>query len=285
MLLRLPALWLALATSALAAPIDDAIELFKAKKYPEAREALEKVTAAEPKNAVAASYLGQTLLRRGDPKSLDDAMPWLEKATQLDPKNPEYLFIYGTAQLQAAQKNTSLSAASKGREALEKAVALKPDYLNAREALFQYYTRAPFFAGGSSSKAAAQLAEIRKYDSDRALSMDVTQKVGDKDFTAAFKLLDAAIAKSPDNYSYLYSYGRTASISGLNLETGLKYLQKCLTLTPPTPVSPTHSDAWNRIGSLQEKLRKPAEARVAYESALKINPNNKQAAEALAKLK
>lgn len=281
---RFPTLWLALAASAVAAPIDDAIELFKAKKFPEARAAFETITSAEPKNAVAASYLGQTLLRRGDPKATDDALPWLEKATILDPTNPTYLFQYGGAQLQLAQKNTSLSAASKGREAMEKAVALKPDYLDAREALFQYYTRAPFFAGGSSSKAAAQLEEIRKRNPDRAVSLDVTTKVNAKEYSAAFKVLDAALAKNPTDYNLLYAYGRTAAVSDLNLAAGLANLQKCLSLTPG-PSSPNHSNVWNRIGNLQEKLKKPAEARAAYETALKLDANNKQAADALGKLK
>jgi tetratricopeptide (TPR) repeat protein len=278
-------LFVTLAAAASAAPIDDAIALFNAKKFPDARVAFEKITAAEPANAVAASYLGQTLLRRGDPKAADDAVPWLEKATTLDPKNPAYFFTYGVAQLQLAEKNTSLSSASKGREALEKAITLNPDYLDAREALFRYYSRAPFFAGGSSAKAATQVEEIRKRDPDRGIILSVNSKVDDKDYAGAFKILDDTIAKTPDHYLALYTYGRTVAISGLNLPLGLARLQQCLKLTPPSPAAPSHSNAWNRIGNIQEKLKQPAEARTAYETALKLDPNNKPAADALAKLK
>lgn len=273
------------AASSPAAPLDDAIALYKEKRFPEARVAFEKLAAAEPANATAAHYLGQTLLRRGDAKALDDAAPWLEKAVALDPQNATYLFNYGAAQLQLARKNTSLTSASKGREALEKAVALKPDYLDAREALFQYYTQAPFFAGGSSSKAAAQLEEIRKRDADRAILLSVGSKVTAKDFASAFRLLDDALVKQPDNYTALYYYGRTAAISELNLATGLAHLKKCLTLPPPGPASPTHSHVWNRIGNLHEKLKHTAEARTAYETALKLDSTNKPAADSLAKLK
>ena len=79
--------------------------------------------------------------------------------------------------------------------------------------------------------------------------------------------------------------GRTASISGENLARGLACLRECLKQEPPTPASPTHSNVWQRIGNLEEKLQHPAEARTAYETALKLDPNNRQAADALGKLK
>jgi predicted Zn-dependent protease len=50
---RTLALALLLPAAALAGPLDDAIALYHAKQYPEARAALEKLTAAEPKNAAA----------------------------------------------------------------------------------------------------------------------------------------------------------------------------------------------------------------------------------------
>ena len=62
-------------------------------------------------------------------------------------------------------------------------------------------------------------------------------------------------------------------------------LKKCLALEPTSPAQPTHSNVLNRIGNLQEKLGHPAEARAAYESALKLDPGNKQAAAALAALR
>lgn len=281
----LPVLLLALASLARATDLDDAVALYKEKKYPEARVALEKITAAEPQNASAAYHLGLTLLRRNAPKSLDEAVPWLEKAATLEPKNTLYLFDCGGAMLQLARKNTSLSAASKARELLEKAVVLKPDYTDAREALYQYYSQAPFFAGGSNAKAKVHLEAIRQYDPDRATVLTIIAKANAKDFAAAFKICDEVLAKDPDNYTAHYQYGRTAAVSDLNLANGLVHLQKCLTLTPPNASSPPHTHVWNRIGNLHEKLKHPAEARTAYETALKLDPGNKQASDALAKLK
>jgi len=288
MLPRLPTLAFAvavhLATPAFAAPLDDAIALYKEKKYPDARAALEQIIAAEPTNAAAAYYLGMTLLRRGDAKAFPDGVPWLEKAATLEPTNARYLADYGGASMQLAGQVTSLSAATKGRDAMEKSLKIDPTNLDAREGLYQFYTKAPWPLG-SSSKAQIQLDGIRKLNPDRATTLSVMLKVEDKDFAAAFKLLDGILAKNPDDYTALYHYGRTAAISGLNLATGLTCLQKTLTLTLPGPASPKPTDAWNRIGNIEEKLSHPAEARTAYETALKLDPNNKQAASSLAKLK
>jgi tetratricopeptide (TPR) repeat protein len=277
---------LALATLARAGapPLDQAIALYDAKRYPEARAALERVLAAEPNNAEACYYLGETLLCRGDANALDDAVPWLEKALKLDPNNPSYLADFGGASIELAEKHTSLSAAVKGRDALEKAVALEPDNLEARTGLMQFYERAPWPLG-SSAKAAAQLEEIRRRDPDRALVLMVVARANAQDYAGAFKLCDEVLARRPDDYNALYQYGRTAAASGQNFERALACLKKCLTLPVPGPSAPTYSSVWHRIGLLQERFGHPAEARAAYETAFKLDQANKPAAEALARLK
>ncbi|MEO5960550.1 MAG: tetratricopeptide repeat protein [Opitutaceae bacterium] len=276
---------LGVASLATASPeLDSAIGLYEAKQFPDARLALEKIVASEPKNAAACYYLGQTLLRRADPKSLDEAAPWLEKATQLDPANAKFLADYGGASLLLAAKNTSVSAATKGRDAMEKSLKLDPTSIDARIGLMQFYQRAPWPLG-SSAKAAAQLEEIRKLDPDRATVLSVTTKTAAKDYAAAFKICDEALAKRADDYLALYHYGRTAALSGQNLPRGLSCLQKCAAMPEPGGPSPRHSDVWNRLGNIQEQLAHPAEARTAYETALKLNPANAAAAESLAKLK
>jgi len=264
--------------------LDDAIALFQSKQYPAARAAFEAIAKAEPRNASACYYLGLTLQRRGDEHAIDEAAPWLEKAVQLEPNNPVYLAEFGGLSMVLAQKNTSYTAASKGREAMEKAVQLNPENLDARQGLFEFYEQAPWPLG-SSAKASVQLGEIQKRDPVRALALSVRLKTDVKDYAGAFKICDDVLATNPNDYMALYHYGRTAALSGEHLVRGLESMKKCLTLSPPSPASPKPTNVWNRIGLIYEKLGHMTEARAAYATAVQLDATNRQAGDALAKLK
>jgi tetratricopeptide (TPR) repeat protein len=277
------ALALALTFSAArAASLSEAIALYDAKKYPEAGAALAKITAAEPKNAAASYYYGMTLRRRGDNTALDDAVPWLAKAAELEPNNATYLADYGGSALQLAGKTRSLSGANRGRDAMIRSLELNPDNLQAREGLMQFYSQAPWPVG-STSKAYAQAEEIRKRDPIRGLTALITLKSGEKKYADATELCESALKQNPDNYLALYQIGRLASTTGENLDRGLVTLRRCLELTPP-PNQPGHSGAHFRIGVILEKKGDKPAARVAYEAALKLDPRMKLALDALAKL-
>ncbi len=265
--------------------LDDALALIKSKRILEARDVLQKLVVTEPTNASAWHELGLVWKARRDNTAYEEAVRCLEKAVELDPKNADYLADYGGTAMELADRTRSISAANKGRDAMEKALTLDPDNLDAREGLFQFYLQAPFFVGGSNSKAAAQLEEIRRRDPDRAVALEVLTKAKAKDYSAAFQLCENALGKSPDNYTALYQYGRTASVSGQNLDRGLECLKKALTIEPPHPASPTHSNIWYRIGEIERKRGNAAGARSAYASALKLDANNHQASAALGQLK
>jgi tetratricopeptide (TPR) repeat protein len=266
------------------ADLKSAVALFESRQYPDARVALEKIVAAEPNNATACHYLGRVLIARNDQTAFAEGLKWLARAAELDPGNAIFLGIYGGASLQHAGRTSSFSAATKGRDAMEKAIAIDPGYLDAREGLFQFYLRAPWPLG-SAAKAAAQLEGIRQHDPDRATALEISSKAAAKDYPAAFRLCDAALEKNPDNYIVLYQCGRTAAISGSELERGLTCLQRCLGLEPPTPASPTHTHVWHRIGTIQEKLGRVDDARAAYQAALRLDQGNRPASDALARLK
>lgn len=285
MIPRFSLLVLALGTPALAAPMDEAEALFKTGKFPEARAAFEAIATADPQNAAACSYLAQAIVRSGSgPKALDEALPWMEKAATAAPNDPAILSSYGRLCMELAGIHTSISSARKGRDALEAAIKLKPEDLEAREILYAYYTQAPWPLG-SSSKAAAQLEEISKRDPRRGAALSINTKVHDKDYAAVFKLCDDLLAKDPNDWFALFHYGRTAAISGQNLKQGLASLQKYLALAPTAANAPKPANIWGRIGNIDEKLGDSAGARSAYETALQLEPKNKSVAAALANLK
>jgi tetratricopeptide (TPR) repeat protein len=263
--------------------VDEAKALVKAKRYPEARAALESIVAAEPNNAAALHELGLVCRLNNKPNAHEEALKHLARAIQLEPNNATFLGNYGGTSLEYAGRARSYSAATKGRDAMEKAIALNPDYVEARVGLYHFYRQAPWPLG-SSAKAAVQLEEIRKRDPEQATALSVLAKVAAKEYPAAFQLCEDVLAKKPNDYVAMYQYGRTASMSGQNLDRGLALLQRCLEIDPPSPTTPTHSHVWQRIGRLHEKRSEPELARAAYESALKLDPSNKSAADALAKL-
>ncbi len=253
------------------------------RHYPQARAAFQAFVGRHPNHAAACHELGLLWRMRVDDEAFKEAVKWLGRAAELEPTNARYVGDYGGTSLQLASRTRSVSAATKGRDAMERAIALDPDYLDAREGLYEFYRRAPWPLG-SASKANAQLAEIKKRDPDRALLLSVNAKVAARDYDGGFKICEEMLARKPNDYTALYYYGRTASVSGRNLEQGLYSLQKCLTLVPPTPASPSHSNVWHRIGNVLEKLGRIDDAKSAYESALKLDAANTQAASSRARL-
>jgi tetratricopeptide (TPR) repeat protein len=144
------------AGSVQASVMAEAIDLYKARRYAEAQTAFEKVIAAESNNAGAAYYLGDLALMRDAPQ---EAVKWLAKATSLDPKSSEYFRALGDAYGLSAQRAdffSKLGLALKSHEAYERAVALAPDNIEARYALFNYCRQAPAIAGGGMDQARIQ---------------------------------------------------------------------------------------------------------------------------------
>jgi len=90
---------------------------------------------------------------------LDAAADWLGKAVRLEPANSAYLADYGDACLSLARRSDSLTLAVRGRDALERAVALDPGALATREGLARFYSEAPFPLG-DDARALAQAEAV-----------------------------------------------------------------------------------------------------------------------------
>ena len=250
------------------------------------------------------------------------AVPLLEKCVAAEPGNSKFHQWLGRALgLQAAQ-NGILSGALSVRRVkaeLEKAIELDALNLEARQDLAIMYRAAPGFLGGSNAKAAEQVRFIRQHDPALASQLDGDFLFADKkweaalaayqesarlhprpmiqvrislvyqnkeDWTQAFAALDRALALDPNFPFALYQVGRTAALSGLQLDRG----EKCLRTYIAMPVredleNPSLAAAHFRLGNILEKKGDRSVARSEYETALAIDPKQKLAREALAKLK
>ncbi|HKI05021.1 MAG TPA: tetratricopeptide repeat protein [Thermoanaerobaculia bacterium] len=293
------------------------IQLYDGRRYEEARKFFEPWAAKNPKDAEAAFYLGRTLLglRKSEP-----AAEWLEKATALAPRRSDYFLWLGRAYGQAALEANVLrqpGLAKKTRAAWEKAVALDPANLDARDSLITFYLEAPGIMGGSVDKAKEQAAEIRKRDAVRGRLALVNIAFDQKDMATAERELKAAIQEAPadsrprvslslfyqsqekwgaafdtlenllkadpDNYDALYQIGRAAALSGQRPDRGEECLKRYLG-HPPGPQSAPLANAHFRLGQVYEKKGSKPQARAEYQAALKLDPSLKEAKAALAKL-
>lgn len=281
-----PVVMLGLLVSTLqAAPnFEQAVGLFQAKKYPEAHAAFEDIATAEANNAEARFYLGVLASRRGDNT---EAIRRLEEAVALNPQASKYFLELGGAYGNAAAKAglfSKLEFAKKCQNALETAVRIDPNSLEARNGLVSFYRSAPTFAGGGMSKAYEQAEEIRKRDALMGASVIGQLYLSEKKIDQAFSLYEETLRGHPDSYTLLYAIGRAAAQTGQHLDRGEQTLRRCLELTPGKN-DPGYAPVHWRLGNIAEKRGQPAAARAAYEAALKADPGFTQAKDSLAKLK
>jgi tetratricopeptide (TPR) repeat protein len=264
-----------------ASDFDQAVALFQAKHFPDARAAFEKLAAKEPQNAPVHYYLGRIALDRDD---ADNAIDELEQATADDPKNSDYAFWLGSAYGVYARQHNSISKACKCRDAFLRAVELNPDNIEARAALATFYRMSPWFIGGSMDKAHAQADEIKKRDPLRGAQIEGEICIAEKKYDDAFNAFEGLLKDHPGQIAALYQIGYIAATTGQRLDRGEAALKEYLTHTP-SDTQPSLAYAHYRLGNIYQKKAEPDAARKEYQAALALDPQLKQAANALDDLK
>jgi len=261
----------------------------------------------------------QELMRR---QEFAAAVPLLEKCVAADQGNSKFHQWLGRALgLQAAQNGiaSSLLSIRKVKAELEKAIALDGLNLEARQDLAILYRALPGLLGGSNAKAEEQVAFIRRHDPAIAAQLDGDFLAGEKKYEAAlaaydesarlhprpiiqvrislvhqqrkawdqaFAALDQALAMDASYPFALYQIGRTAALSGQQLDRGEKCLRTYLAMPLREELeNPSLASAHFRLGNILEKKGDAAGARSEYETALQIDPKQKEARAALVKLK
>jgi tetratricopeptide (TPR) repeat protein len=257
---------------------------------------------------------GRAAMARADAGA---AATLFEKAVAQNPKSAEAHYLLGTAygsQAQQASIFGQASLAAKTKDEFEKAVALDPNLLDARYGLVEFYAMAPGIVGGSYEKAFAQAAEIKKHDplmAHRAAAFIYThqQKMDDarneylaevrefpksarahidlgvsyilaKNYKAAADEFETAASVEPAYMPVHFRLGQASVITNSNYARGEESLRKYLAYTPK-PDEPSQARAHYWLGQIFEKQGKKAEAKASFATSLKLNPNQKDVAEAL----
>lgn len=244
----------------------DGVALFEQHKYAEAKKVLSEVVAREPGNAEAHAYLALVFLNFV--RDTDQAVEHLQQAVKLADGNAKYHNWLGACYGRKAATSgvfKAMSAASKCRAEFERAVALDPNYTEARFSLLQYYLNAPGIAGGSVAKAkeqAAALARIKPYQGALAFG---TIAEYEKQPARAEESYRQAIAAEPSNgdaYNQLgYFFLRQN-----RPKDALAQFRRLVELAPDQANSyDSLADGYVADGSVDEALE-------SYKKALTIDP-------------
>jgi tetratricopeptide (TPR) repeat protein len=293
------------------------ILLFEAGKFREAKTVFEPAYRTNNRDAAAAFYLGRIAMEE---RHHDKAADYFEAATKLDPKNSTYFLWLGRAHGREAQSANVLrqpGLAKRTKAAWERAIELDPDNLDARSDLIQYFVQAPGFVGGSMEKALEQAEEIRKrnalrgylelgalYEREKKLAdaekayLGAAKEKSDRHvgeyrlglfyqstgaYDKAFELFEKMVAANPSEFGALFQIGKTGAMSGQRLDRAVSALEAYLQTTPGRN-DPSLAAAHWRLGMVHEKRQDRQRAKTEYETALRLDPTFKQAAESLKKL-
>jgi len=294
------------------------VKLLEAGHPEEARKIFAGYAAKNPGDADAALYLGRAYLALHKSST---AVEWLEKAAALAPASSDKQRWLGEGYGLQAEEASLFSApglAKKAKAAFDKAVALDPANLDAREDLIEFYLQVPGILGGSVDKAKEEAAEIRKRDSfrgrvamaqvflhqkdtagaERELKAAVTESPADakarlalgqlyannQRWPEAFDSVEAILKTDPNNWLALYAIGRNGAVSGQHLDRAEECLKRYLGHTPALhepPLANTHF----RLGMVYEKKGDKAKARAEYQEAVRLDPKLEDAKKALEKVK
>jgi predicted Zn-dependent protease len=307
--------------AAQSSPLDAGIAHYNARRWSEAHVAFAAAVKAQPTSDAAAYWYGKALMAEDKPSDAEDQFA---RATQLNPRSSEYqLWLARAIGLQAQRASVIRQPflARRTKSAIDKAVALDADNIDAREMRWEFYTQAPGFMGGGEDKAREEAAEIMRRNRYRGQFVALNAAGRAKDQAGVERVLKAMTAEFPDsvlpmgNYAgwladkgraseafaaveafqkrrpsdpvALYHLGRVAAISGQQLDRGTEALKRYLTVAPP-PTSnlvPTLSSAHFRLGNIAEKRGDKGTARAEYETAVQLDARNMSAKKALAALK
>jgi tetratricopeptide (TPR) repeat protein len=286
-------------------------------RHPDARATVQQLATGG--GARGGFFAGCLLL---DAERFSAAADEFERVVKADDRNPVAHFFLGRAygeQAQRANVFKQASLARKTKSALDRAVQLDPDYVDARQGLVEYYSQAPAIAGGSKEKARAQVEEIRRRNAYRGGFLSASLHLREKNVDAAvrewqglttqfadsggawvtlawnlaqrrraddaFATLDR-MARTTPSLAMLaqYTTGRLSAEFGLQLDRGEQALRRYLTHTP-RPGEPALANAHWRLGAIHERRGQKDSARAEYRTALSLDAKLAGARDALAKLR
>lgn len=249
---------------------------------------------------------GRRLMQAGDASRAEKQF---ERAIALEPTVGEYHLWLGNAvgfQARDASVVRQPFLARRIKAAYEKAVALDPSLLDAREGLIQFHLLAPGVMGGDRAEARRQQQEIARRNPMRGHLAQANISWRDRDTVATERALRAAVAAAPDsampvmmlgsrlgswqrnaeafaaleqylarhpaNTAVRYQFGRLAALTGDRLPEAERHLRALLDgpAWESMPWMPSRAVVQARLGDVLRRQGRKDDARSAYQAALSL---------------
>jgi tetratricopeptide (TPR) repeat protein len=292
---------------------------YEASDYAKAIQALQVAAATEPQNGDVQLLLAKSFLEL---QQHDAAIKSAERAVAIDPQNSIYHEWLGRAYGDKADHGSwfsAISLAKKTRKEFETAVQLDARNYSARQALIEFDCSAPGIVGGGEEKALPQIRQLAEMDAAEGHYAAGNCRRQKKDFAAADEEFTKALESHPKSAELIFDIGDYAAKRGQAerllavADAGERvapgdprggfYRGVALVLKKENPGEaerllreyaknapvrsgyprPAAAHAW--LGRLFEDLNNTEEASKEFESALKLDPKNKMAQEALKRLR
>ena len=280
---------------------------------------MQAAAAKDPQNADVQLLLAKSYLEL---QQHDAAIKSAERAVAIDAQNSIYHEWLGRAYGEKADHASwfsAISLAKKTRKEFETAVQLDAKNFSARQALIEFDCSAPGLVGGGEDKALPQIQQLAEMDAAEGHYARGNCRRQKKDFAAADQEFTQALESNPKSAELIYDIGdyavkrnqperllavadagehvtprdpRKKFYRGValvlkkeNPEEAERLLKDYAERAPTRSGYPRPSAAHAWMGRLFEDQNKMEEAALEFESALKLDPKNKMAQEALKRLK
>ncbi len=310
---------MAAATVKQEAGLDAGRRAYEASDYAKAIQALQLAAANEPQNGDVQLLLVKSYLEL---QEHDPAIKSAEKAVAIDSQNSLYHEWLGRAYGEKAGHASwfsAISLAKKTRKEFETAVQLDGMNYSARQALIEFDCSAPGIVGGGEEKALPQIKQLAEMDAAEGHYATGNCRRQKKDFAVADDEFGKALESNPRSAELIYDIGDYAAKRGQperlltvadigerlaagdprgkfyrgvalvlkkeNSEEADRLLREYAKKAPMRSGYPRPAVAHVWLGRLFENQNRIEDAAKEFEAALKLDPKNKMAQEALKRLK
>ncbi len=265
--------------------IQQGIEIYNKKNYYGAKRFFTEYLDKNKESAEACYYLGRIAMVERD---LEQAVEYFDDAVDINDAISEYQTWKGIAYIQLLSTVDFMKQglyAPRALNALETAVELDPNNVEARTWLAGYYAQAPVFAGGSKTKAIEQYEAAINIDPGYipAYTNYGIALMGFEEYDQALHNFEKTLELDADNFQALLFIGKLSAESSMFTTQGELSLKKFLDQVPDE-YTKQKGEAWWYLGTIYMNDGNENNARTAYENAVKLDPEKEEYQKSLKKL-